>query len=299
MQWLAVAAMWAWNAAMTAGLWPLLAIAAGIAAVIAVGYLLIKNWDAVKKAATDCWNWVKAKCQACFDWIAANWPKLLAILTGPIGIAVAMIVKHWDSIKAGASKACDGIKSVWNSLTSWLSGIFNKIGGWLSTLASAMMKPVDGAKAAYEGVKQWLGKIATYISGLVSKVGAAAQSVADAIKRPINAVIDRWNGLAFTIPSVKIPSAKIGDKTIGGGTIGGNTINFPDLPRLARGGVLTSPTLFLGGEAGREIVTPEALLREILDEHGGASYTLNLNTMRADSNDVQVGFRRLELLRGR
>jgi hypothetical protein len=71
------------------------------------------------------------------------------------------------------------------------------------------------------------------------------------------------------------------------------------VPLLAAGGVLERPTLFVGGEgAGREIVTPEALLRDIVAEHGrGDTYQLNLTTRTADAADIAYGFRRLELLR--
>jgi len=297
------AAQWVWNAAMAAGLWPILAVAAAIAGLIAVGYLLIKNWDKVKAAATACWDWIKDKAEACLNWIKANWPTLLAILTGPIGIAVLVISRHWDSIKQAAQKCVDGIKSVWNSFTSWFSGITAKIGAMLDRVGSAFGRLTDGAKRAYEGVKNWIGKIPEYLSNLVGKVSSAAERIANAIKRPINAVISGWNRLSFTIPSFKIPAFELpGGKKVGGQSFGGSHIGFPSIPMLARGGVLDSPTLFVGGEAGREIVTPEALLRDILAEFldgAGRTYQLNLSTTRADSADVQHGFRRLELLGGR
>jgi hypothetical protein len=33
------------------------------------------------------------------DWVARNWPWILGALTGPIGLAVVWIIKHWDSVK--------------------------------------------------------------------------------------------------------------------------------------------------------------------------------------------------------
>lgn len=77
------------------------------------------------------------------------------------------------------------------------------------------------------------------------------------------------------------------------------TIGFPDLPTLASGGLLTSPTLFLGGEAGTEIVAPEDMLRSIIrEESGGGNYTLNMYPRTADAADIAYGFRRLELMAG-
>jgi hypothetical protein len=62
--------------------------------------------------------------------------------------------------------------------------------------------------------------------------------------------------------------------------------------------VLTRPTLFVGGEAGTEIVSPEDLLRQIMREEGGGRYTLNIYPRTADASDIAYGFRRLELLAG-
>lgn len=50
------AATWLLNAAMAA--LPFVWVAAAIAAVIAIGYLLIKNWDSVVLAAQNVWKWV-------------------------------------------------------------------------------------------------------------------------------------------------------------------------------------------------------------------------------------------------
>lgn len=55
-----------------------------------------------------------------WDWIKDNWPKLLIILTGPIGIAVALIVKNWDKIWKGLRKAWDKITSIWTNFIDWL-----------------------------------------------------------------------------------------------------------------------------------------------------------------------------------
>jgi hypothetical protein len=53
---------------------------------------------------------------------------------------------------------------------------------------------------------------------------------------------------------------------IGGEHIGFGPFPFPNIPLLAAGGVVDQPTLAVVGEAGREIITPETLLRQILAE---------------------------------
>jgi methyl-accepting chemotaxis protein len=295
----AAAAQWVLNAAMIAGLAPVLLVVAAIIGLVAVGVLLWKNWDVVSAALGRGFDWIKSKALLAFNWIRANWPLLLAILAGPIGLAVLAIQRHWSSITAAFNSGVNTAKTVLGSLRDFVNTAVGKITGWLDDISDALGDIGDAAEDAVSAVKTAINGLVTWLTNKVGSVSTAAGKVANAIKSPINSVISAWNGLAFHIPSVSIPQVDIpGVGKIGGGKFGGQTIPFPDIPSLARGGVLTRPTLFMGGEAGREIVTPEKLLREILDEPGrGATFNLNLTTQRADAADIAYGFRRLELLR--
>lgn len=85
----AAVGQWLLNAAMLA--FPVVAIVAAIAAVVAGFYLLYTRVGWFRKAVQNTWAWIKA-----------NWPLLLGILTGPFGTAVILIARNWDKIKAGA-----------------------------------------------------------------------------------------------------------------------------------------------------------------------------------------------------
>jgi len=295
MQAIATAAQWAWNAAMTAN--PIGLIIAGIAALIAAGVLLVKNWDTVKKALTDAFNAIAGVASNVFDWFKKNWPLLLAIITGPIGLATLAIVRNWQTIrdtfmsgvtavKNAVVGAWDTVKqvtlSVWNAIAGFISdtintirSLFTGLASWISAFASGAwttalnaVKAVfgrieDAARAVVQAVKDAFNGLVGFIDGIVGKVAAAATSVANAIKAPINAVINAWNGLrvpGFHV-NLKMPGP-IPDIHFGWGGI-----DLPDIPKLARGGVVDTPTVALLGEgAGREIVAPEALLRQLLSE---------------------------------
>jgi hypothetical protein len=248
---------------------PFIAIGAVIAG---VAFLIIHNWDTIVDVSKATWDAVTGAVKTAFNWVKDNWPLLLAIITGPIGAAVLVVVNNWDTIKGAAVAVWDWFNNTWHTLTDIITG------------------PFQSSASAIVGI--W--------DSIVSGVKTAISSVVDAIKTPINAVIRAWNGLEFKIPSVDIPQVHIpGLGDIGGGSIGGQTIGFPDIATLGRGGVLTSPTLFVGGEAGTEIVTPESLLRQILREEGGGNtYQLNMYPRTADAADVAYGFRRLELMAG-
>jgi len=288
-----------------------------IAALIAIGVLLYKNWDKVAKAADVAWSWIKKSAMSVLDWLKRNWPLVIGILLGPIGTAAAAIYLNWSKITGYFTTAYNSIKGVVNNIkaklneiTSWFSTNANTIKTWLTTIAGYFSRVWDAAKSMVSNVKQelakisaWfannagavkshlstlagyfsapytaaknmvanvkeeLGKIATAITNVEQKVKNAATAVANAIKAPLNAVIGAWNSLAFTIPKVSLPSVNIPHVgKIGGQSFGGQSFPFPKIPKLAAGGVFDSATLAVVGEAGREIVTPESLLRQIVGE---------------------------------
>jgi TP901 family phage tail tape measure protein len=68
-------------------------------------------FHAVEKAAKHVWNWIKG-----------HWELLLAILTGPIGLAVLFIKDHWKQITHAVSRVWNWIKGHWPLLLAILTG---------------------------------------------------------------------------------------------------------------------------------------------------------------------------------
>ena len=280
-------------------------IVVGIAALVA-GIIWAWNnvgWfhDAVLAAFSGikvAFGWIADAAKAVWNWISSNWPILLGVLAGPIGLAVAMIATHWDTVKAGASAVWQWIQRVWDGITNAISSSVRAIGGWIGTLVNWLRQPIGAATEVYNWVSGRFQALADFIGNIVGAISGAVGRIVSAIKVPINAVIGMWNNLEFTIPSFTLPSFDVGPVHLGGQHFGGSTIGFPDIPKLATGGILTSPTLFVGGEAGTEIVAPESMLRAIMREEGGGHYELNIYPRTADSADIAYGFRRLELLAG-
>ena len=63
---------------------PIILLGAAIAGLAA---LVIIHFDTIKKVVLGVFNWIKD-----------HWPLLLVILTGPFGLAMVAIAKHWDTI---------------------------------------------------------------------------------------------------------------------------------------------------------------------------------------------------------
>lgn len=233
-----------------------LAIVAAVAALIVVGWLLYKNWGKITKAFGDAMNWVKRQALGVLNWLKAHWPEIVGILAGPFGIAAVAIYRNWGKITDAARSALAAVRAILSGFNSWLAGMAATIAGWAGKIAGAFGKLDDPVRAGVNAIKSLLGSLPAFILGLVHKVTGAASSLANAIKAPINAVLRAWNSLEFRVPKITLPKIKVLGKKIGGGSFGGWSFPFPDIPLLAKGGIVTGPTLAMVGERGPEAVIP-------------------------------------------
>jgi len=223
---------------------------------------------AVKAIATAGWNQIKAvitgAVDSVVDFVRNNWKLLTAILTGPFGAAAIAIATHWDKIENGARTAVNTVRSVLAGLGGAVNAAVSAVSSAAQAVANALEKPIV---AAVNAIKAAAGGIAGAFTAALGGLKSAVEGAVNAIKQPINALIRGWNSIQFTIPTIHIPSVKVAGHKIGGGSFGGQSFGVPRIPELATGGVISQPTLAMVGEgAGREIVAPESLLRQILAE---------------------------------
>jgi len=97
-------------------------------AVIAVGAAFVIAYKKV--------GWFRDAVNAVFNWIKGNWPLLLAILTGPIGTAVILIVKNFDKIKSAASAAASFVANRFRDLINFFKRLPGAILGAIGDLGS-------------------------------------------------------------------------------------------------------------------------------------------------------------------
>lgn len=109
-----------------------------IAAIIAIIVLLVKNWDTVTETAKKVWEaikeffgkayeFIKESIGKAINWVKENWPLILAILTGPIGLAIKYIVDNFDKIKNKAKDIVENIKDFFSDLPSKMMDIGKNI----------------------------------------------------------------------------------------------------------------------------------------------------------------------------
>lgn len=246
----ATVAQLAFNFAMSAN--PIGLIVIAIAALVAGVILAYKkvDWfrelvDAFAKGAVDAFMWIVDAVKQvwdsikfAYDWVKDNWPLLLAIITGPFGLAVYAIIKYWDEIKAG-------VRGVIESIRGFFAELPAKVGNALSNIWNTISQPFNNA---FDDVKRSGETVLSWFINLPTHIGNAFHDLADIISQPFKsafqAIKNLWNqtvgGFGFSVPGW-IPS------------VGGKSFN---IPRMASGGIVNGPTIAMIGEAGREAVIP-------------------------------------------
>lgn len=154
---------------------------------------------------------------------------------------------------------------IWNQFVSpiiqWLAEklapIFEFIGGFISgiigNVGAVIGSVVGGIIGVFNGIIDFLTGVFTgnwekAWNGIKSIFQNIANALGGIIKAPINFIIDCINGFIRGLNKIKIPDWVPG--------VGGKGVNIGEIPRLAKGGIATSPTVALFGEAGKEAVLP-------------------------------------------
>lgn len=225
-----------------------------IAAVIAIGVLLYKNWDLIKAKAVELKKWVvtqfnllKTQAIAIFNaiktqitaiWTAIKTNVMLAVNTLKTGLSAAWTaikttaMTIWTSIKTAVTTAASTLKS---SVTSTFSSLKSSVSATWNAIKRAITNPIDKAV------------------GLV-KAGI------DKLKNIVN-------GAKLSLPKIKLPHFSISGKF---------SLNPPSVPSVSvnwykTGGIFDSPTIAGIGEAGPEAVVPLDKLWNKLDNIAAAA----------------------------
>jgi phage-related protein len=112
------AEIWASTAALLAN--PMTWIVLGIVALVAAIVLIATKTTWFQQIWTAAWGWIKGAAFAVWDWIKTNWPYLLGIIAGPIGLAVGWVIKHWDTVKQGTITA-------WHAVVNFVKAVPGQI----------------------------------------------------------------------------------------------------------------------------------------------------------------------------
>ena len=210
--------------------------AIAVAACIAVGVLLYKNWDKIKEVA---------------------------------GIVTSAVVGFFKKMGEGVGYLIKDLKEtvsgIWNALLTLTSTIWKKIvttvGNKVSAIYTGIVdkftKARDKVVDVFEGIKSTIRRVLNKVIGIVNGAIGTVNGAISGIES------------AFSFGPWKVPTP-FGSKTIG---FSASFPRVPTIPYLAKGAVIPPRSEFLAvlgdQKQGNNIETPEALLRKIVREESG------------------------------
>jgi hypothetical protein len=199
------------------------------------------------------------------EWITPLTKKLLVKLPDIIKTIVTFIVTKAlpKIVEAGlklASHLVPALLSFGQAVLEGIGSIIAQVGGAIGRgFANMGTYALDQAGAFGNKILDAMMKPINLTAGLVS---SALDAVVNTFKSVYNTLADLWNNsigkFSFKVPSW-VPK------------LGGKGFDMPNLPKLADGGIVTSATIAMIGEAGPEAVIPLSKMGAM-----GGNITINM-----------------------
>ena len=240
----------------------------------------IDLWEKIKSTASSAWEFIKKIWIVVKTWFNNN-------IIQPVK---NFFVEMWNTIKEAASTAWTKIKEIWNKVSGWFN---EKIITPVKDFFVGMWDKVkSGAKDAWEGIKSVFAKVADWfedkfkkawekVKAVFSTGGKIFDGIKDGIisafKTVVNGIIRGINKvIAIPFNAINNTLDKIRDISIAGvqpfsGLISRFTV--PQIPELAKGGVLKKGQMGLLEGNGAEAVVPLEKNTKWLDEIANRLYT--------------------------
>lgn len=175
---------------------PVFLVIAAIVALVAVFVIAYKKSETFRRIVDGAFRGVLRIVTNVWNWIRSNWPLLLAIITGPIGLAVRFVVKNFDTIKAKVQEIPDRIRGVFRNAKDFLvnagrqivEGLWNGVralSGWIADrvrgfISNNITGPIQRALRIFSPSKV-MEKLGTYIpAGLAIGIAKATGKVRSA-----------------------------------------------------------------------------------------------------------------------
>ena len=215
-------AMIIFNAVMFAN--PIGLVIAAIAALIAIGVLLYKNWDLIKEKAAALWSWFSEKC-----------PWLANLFSSAFNNIVENVSSAWNRIKYHFTQVIDFVKNIfageWGKAWENVKNIFANMFGGLVGLAK---QPINAIISLINKAFSAIGSVSVSIPDWVPSMGGQTLSFempqipmlanGGIVTKPTTALIGEGAESEAVLPLSKLESLLAGHSSSAGSS--NITINF-------------------------------------------------------------------------
>ena len=205
-------------------------------------------WDTIVAIFQGIWDGIVSIFTPLGEWFTARWNDITTALANVGTWFTDMFQKAWtgltnvfSSLGNWFTERWADVKNALANVSSWFGDIFtrayNSVTNAFSSIGSFFSGVWDTVKSIFVNAGQMVG----------DAVGGAFRSAVNAvlgtIENVVNGFIGMINGVLDTVRGLP-----------GLGWVG--SVGYVSLPRLARGGIVDSPTVAMIGEAGKEVVMP-------------------------------------------
>ena len=224
-----------------------------------VANFFVGLWQGIAPGALACWNAIVEFFAPAFEWFSQLFGSIFQCISdifyniGVIASGCWEIIKicwepvaewfnktlieplskffsdMWDGFKEGASKAWEGIKSVFSTVATFFEEIFTK---------------------AWEGIVKVFSIGGEIFVDIKDAVVVAFKFVVNGLIKGINSIIavpfKAINGVLKWLKDIEIAGIKPFDSI--------KSITIPEIPLLASGGIVDNGQMFIAREAGPEMV---------------------------------------------
>ena len=204
-------------------------------------------WDTIVAIFQGIWDGIVAIFTPLGEWFAARWNDITTVLADVAKWFGDMFQKAWDALTNVFSSIGTWFGERWNDVTTALANVATWFGNIFRSAFEAVKNAFSTIGSFFSDVWNTVKNIFVNAGQMVGNaVGGAFKSAVNAvlgtIENVVNGFISMINGVIGLIN--KIPGVSLGG------------IGYVSLPRLARGGIVDSPTVAMIGEAGKEVVMP-------------------------------------------
>ena len=216
-------------------------------------------WDAIVNIFSGIGEWFSGVFQGAWDaivniftpigeWFSERWADVTSALANIGAWFTDMFQKAWTGLTNIFSKLGSWFGERWNDVTNALANVSAWFGNMFTSAYNAVKNAFSSIGSFFSGVWSTVQSIFVNAGQKVgSAVGGAFRSAVNAVLGTIENVVNGFIGMINGVLGVvrNLP---------GLGWVG--SVGYVSLPRLARGGIVDSPTVAMIGEAGKEVVMP-------------------------------------------
>ena len=193
------------------------------------------------------WDGIVAIFTGLGTWFGERWSEVTTALSNVGTWFIDMFQKAWDGLTGIFANVGTWFGERWNDITNALANVATWFGSIFSSAYNAVTNAFSSIGSFFSGVWETVKSIFVNAGQMVgSAVGGAFRSAVNAVLGTIENVVNGFVGMINGVIGMinKIPGVSLG------------SIGYVSLPRLARGGIVDSPTVAMIGEAGKEVVMP-------------------------------------------